>query len=126
MTKSVLFSHKFSIFTKYKTGLIYLQSSIISIMKPNPYNLKKLESLFEAFEYSVRYAQGNFQSGYCLVKDQKVVVINKFFDLHGRLNTLIEILFKEILPNHNIDSIEQQKYIKELKSWYDSNSVIGK
>ena len=85
-----------------------------------------MESLFESFDYSVRYAQGNFQSGYCVVKDQKVVVINKFFDLHGRLNTLIEILFKEILPNHTVDSADHQKYIKELKYWYDSNSVIGK
>lgn len=95
-------------------------------MKPNQYNLKKLESFFEFFQYSVRYGQGNFQSGYCVVKDQKVVVINKFFDFHGRLNTLVEILFKEILPNNVLESTEHQKYINELKHWYDSSSGIGR
>lgn len=40
----------------------------------------------------VRYEKGNFNSGYCIVEDRKIVVINKFYDVEGRMNVLIDIL----------------------------------
>ncbi len=55
-------------------------------------NLKKLENLFGAIEYTVRYEKGNFKSGYCMVENRKIVVINKFFDIEARINCLLEIL----------------------------------
>jgi hypothetical protein len=61
-------------------------------MKPTPANLHKLEEVFKALSYTVRYEKGNFQSGYCLVEDRKVVVVNKFFDVQGRFMTLMDIL----------------------------------
>ncbi len=54
--------------------------------------LKKLEAIFEELGYTVRYEKGNFQSGYCIVENRNVAVINKFFDTEARINTLIEIL----------------------------------
>jgi hypothetical protein len=60
--------------------------------KYTTYALKKLETLFEELEYSVLYEKGNFQSGYCIVQQRKVVVINKFFETEARINTLLEIL----------------------------------
>jgi hypothetical protein len=42
--------------------------------------------------YSIRYERGSFQSGYCLVHQQKIAVVNKFFDTEARINTLLEIL----------------------------------
>lgn len=54
--------------------------------------LKKLEDLFEELDYTVRYEKGNFQSGYCLVENRRIAVINKFFDTEGRINTLLDIL----------------------------------
>lgn len=54
--------------------------------------LKKLESLFEELGYVVRYEKGNFQSGYCLVENRKIAVINKFFDTEARIQVLLEIL----------------------------------
>jgi len=54
--------------------------------------LQKLEHIFEQLEYKVRYEKGNFHSGYCIVEDRKIVVINKFFDLEGRVSTLVDIL----------------------------------
>lgn len=56
--------------------------------------LKKLEALFEELGYAVRYEKGNFQSGYCLVENRKIVVINKFFDTEARFNTLLDIFSK--------------------------------
>jgi len=60
--------------------------------KYTTYALKKLETLFEELEYSVLYEKGNFQSGYCIVQQRKVVVVNKFFETEARINTLLEIL----------------------------------
>ena len=33
-----------------------------------------------------------FQSGYCILEERKVVVLNKFLQLEGRINTLIDII----------------------------------
>ena len=54
--------------------------------------LEKLEGIFKALNYKIRYEKGTFKSGYCLIEDQKVVVINKFFPLESKANTLMEIL----------------------------------
>jgi len=62
------------------------------MFKYTKHSLKKLETLFEELEYTVRYEKGSFQSGYCLVENKKVAVINKFFDAEGRINCLLEIL----------------------------------
>lgn len=55
-------------------------------------NLEKLETAFGQLGYKVRYEKGQFQSGYCIVAQQKVVVINRFFDVQARIRTLLEIL----------------------------------
>lgn len=62
------------------------------MFKFTAHNLKKLETLFEELGYTVRYEKGNFQSGYCVVEDRKVAVINKFFNTEGRINCLLDIL----------------------------------
>ena len=54
--------------------------------------LQKLETLFKELEYTVRYERGNFQSGYCIVENRKIAVVNKFYDTEARINCLIEIL----------------------------------
>ncbi len=51
-----------------------------------------IEELFEEIDYRVRYEKGHFQSGYCLVEHQKIVVINRFFETEGRINMLLDIL----------------------------------
>jgi hypothetical protein len=60
--------------------------------KFNKTTLQKLERIFDQLDYKVRYEKGNFQSGYCMVEDRKIAVINKFFDVEGRANTMLEIL----------------------------------
>ncbi|MBK7233119.1 MAG: hypothetical protein IPH93_12870 [Saprospiraceae bacterium] len=67
-------------------------------MKYSRTNLKKLEELCKDLGYKVRYEQGHFQSGYCRVEAQKVIVINKFFDVEGRMNC-----FFDLIPQLNID-----------------------
>lgn len=54
--------------------------------------LQKIEKLYAELEYKVRYEKGSFQSGYCLVESKQIAVINKFFDVKGRINVLLDIL----------------------------------
>lgn len=54
--------------------------------------LKKIEDLFEEMDYAVRYEKGNFQSGYCLVENRRIAVVNRFFDTEARINCLLDIL----------------------------------
>ena len=56
------------------------------------HSLQKLESIFEEIGYVIRYERGNFNSGYCIVEDRKIAVINKFFDAEARINVLLDIL----------------------------------
>ena len=43
-------------------------------------------------DYTVRYERGSFQSGWCLLEARKMVVLNKFLDTEGRINTLLELI----------------------------------
>lgn len=54
--------------------------------------LKSLEQVFIDLEYKIRYEKGNFNSGYCLVEDKKVVVVNKFYDHRARFEVLMSII----------------------------------
>lgn len=54
--------------------------------------LHKLEDIFTETDYHLRYERGNFQAGYCILKDTKIVIVNKYFPLEGKVNSLIDIL----------------------------------
>ena len=62
------------------------------MVKYTTHFLKKLETLFGELDYTVRYEKGSFQSGYCIVENRKVAVVNKFFDTESRINVLLEVL----------------------------------
>ena len=82
-------------------------------MKYTQHNLDKIEKVVEESGYVIRYERGTFQSGYCILQDKKVVVLNKFFQTEGRINTLIDLLPQ---LNVNIDDLthESQKLYEEL------------
>jgi hypothetical protein len=61
-------------------------------LKYTPATLKKFDELYDEMKYTIRYENGNFHSGYCVLQDKKVAVINKFLTLEGRINALIDIL----------------------------------
>lgn len=60
--------------------------------KYNQSTLTNLESIFKENHYVIRYEKGRFQSGYCILQDKRVVVVNKFFETEARINALIDIL----------------------------------
>ena len=83
--------------------------------KYTPNTLKKLEELYEEARYIIRYEKGNFNSGYCILEERRVVVINKFFSVEGRINALIEIL-PSISVNEEELSGEMLKWYNQLKA----------
>ncbi len=62
------------------------------MIKYTKHNLNKLEDIFRELKITVRYEKGNFQSGYCIVFGKNIVIVNRFFDVEARINTLLEIL----------------------------------
>jgi hypothetical protein len=61
-------------------------------MKYTQTTLDKIEKVIEEVGYIIRYERGTFQSGFCILEQRKVVVLNKFLPLEGRINTLIELI----------------------------------
>jgi hypothetical protein len=61
-------------------------------MKYNQTTLDKLEDVLAQSEYKVRYERGTFQSGWCLLEEKRIVVLNKFLNAEGKINTLLELI----------------------------------
>ena len=77
--------------------------------------LDKIEKVVEESEYVIRYERGTFQSGYCILQDRKVVVLNKFFQTEGRINTLIDLM-PQLKVNFDNLTLESQKMYEEVMS----------
>jgi hypothetical protein len=82
-------------------------------MKYTQHTLDKFEQVVEEAGYLIRYERGTFQSGYCILQEKKVVVLNKFLQTEGRINTLIDLMPQ---LNINIDDLthESQKRYEEI------------
>jgi hypothetical protein len=61
-------------------------------MKYTQSTLDKLEAIPGQAGYVLRYERGTFQSGYCILEERKVVVLNKFLQTEGRINTLLDLI----------------------------------
>jgi hypothetical protein len=96
--------------------------SCIMNIKITANTLKKLEQLFEEARYIIRFEKGTFNSGYCILEDKRVVVVNKFLNLEGRINAL-----SEILPSINVIegdlSTESLKFYKQIMGDYSPNII---
>jgi hypothetical protein len=77
--------------------------------------MDKLELLFSETDYHLRYEKGNFKSGYCILKNNKVIIINKYFTLEGKINALLDIL-KELRFNpKSFENKKAQEFLTELQ-----------
>lgn len=75
--------------------------------------LTKLEDIIAESDYVLRYEKGNFKSGYCVLKDQKIMIINKFFTTEGKINALLDILKTVVLDTSKF-SEKNLKLYEEL------------
>jgi hypothetical protein len=84
-------------------------------MKYNQNTLNRLEKILEESGYVVRYERGSFQSGYCILEEKKVVVLNKFLNTEGRINTLIDLL-PALQVTYEMLTVDAQKMYDEVSS----------
>ena len=69
----------------------------------------ELKEVFDKIGYKVILDNGNFNSGYCLLEDDKVIVINKNKPYENRVRVL-----SQILSSIKLDDIYIKPYIREL------------
>ncbi len=84
-------------------------------MKYNATSLQKLENVLQESDYVLRYERGNFQSGYCILEDRKVIVLNKFLNLEGRINTMIELMPQLQIMFDKLTHESQKMYDEVMK-----------
>ncbi len=88
------------------------------ILKYTTQFLTKMEDVFAESNYLLRYEKGNFKSGYCILKDQNIIIVNKYYPLEGKINCLVDIL--KTLP---IDISNFKEKSKELYYQITQNTL---
>ncbi len=86
-------------------------------MKYTQTTLDKIEKIIAETGYIVRYERGTFQSGFCILEDRKVVVLNKFLPLEGRINTLIDLI-PQLKIDANTLTPESRKIFGDIMGRY--------
>ncbi len=94
-------------------------------MKYNQQTLNRLERILEEAGYVVRYERGSFQSGYCILEEKKVVVLNKFLNIEGRINTLIDLL-PSLQITYELLTIDAQKMFDEVQKTTHESKALEK
>ena len=93
-------------------------------MKYTQNTLDKIEAIIEEAGYVLRYERGTFQSGYCILEHKKVVVLNKFLQTEGRINTLIDLLPQlEVHPDQLTEP--SRKLHEEILSRVQDNGAVA-
>ncbi len=102
---------------------IYLSYKSDSVaLKYTKTNLKKIEEIFTSNDFVIRYERGQFQSGYCILRDKKIIIINKFFKEKGRIESLLDITQLTELDKSKINEeglkllkIAEKSYLAEME-----------
>ena len=93
------------------TILRLLNAMMMTTIKYTTSFLTKIEDMVSESDYILRYEKGNFKSGYCLLKDQKVMIVNKFYTTEGKINALLDIL--------KIITLDTTKFTEKSQSLYE-------
>jgi len=75
--------------------------------------LNKLEDILSESTYILRYEKGNFKSGYCILKETQIVIVNKYFTTEGKVNCLVDIINKLDIDENTL-SEKNRKLVSEL------------
>jgi len=78
--------------------------------------LEELEKFVRRLGITLRYERGDFEGGYCVLKEQGMIVINKLANTQKRISLLaqsiMEIGVDEKLMDENIKSIIEDEIAK--------------
>ncbi|HVM87844.1 MAG TPA: hypothetical protein VMT76_06620 [Puia sp.] len=91
-------------------------------MKYTQATLDKIEKILDEAEYMIRYERGNFQSGYCILEEKRIVVLNKFLQMEGRINTLIDII-PQLVIQPELLTPDTKKTYDEVIAKYEAGNM---
>ncbi len=94
-------------------------------MKYTQSTLDKLEAIPEQAGYILRYERGTFQSGYCILEARKVVVLNKFLQIEGRINTLMDLIPQLEIDIDLLTDEAQRQYLVIMQKFANSESTTS-
>ena len=94
-------------------------------MKYTQTTLDKIEKVVEETGYIVRYERGSFQSGFCILEEKKVVVLNKFLVLEGRINTMIDLLPQLKIDANTLTPESRKVYDDVMARYHTSQNEEG-
>lgn len=92
-------------------------------MKYTQATQNKIENVIGDCGYIIRYERGTFQSGFCILEDKKVVVLNKFLQLEGRINTLIEIIPQLKIHQDGLSPESKKVYDDIMGKYHSANEA---
>ncbi|TRX62185.1 hypothetical protein FNH22_02375 [Fulvivirga sp. M361] len=82
------------------------------LIKYSKHFLNKLEDLIAESDYMLRYERGNFQSGWCVLRDTKIIIVNKFFAVDGKINCLLDIIKSVDLDSEQLSEKNRKLYFE--------------
>lgn len=87
-----------------------------------PYQLfEELSEIAKHLGYSIRKETGNFKSNNCIVKQEKIIILNKFANLNSYNKTLVVAIKQE-----NYDKIFIKPQVREfIESVTDTSELIS-
>ena len=90
-------------------------------MKCTQSTIDKLEKILDEGNYVLRYERGSFQSGYCILEERKVVVLNKFLQLEGRINTLLDLIPQLMIDPEALTPETKKFYVEVMQHQAEAN-----
>lgn len=84
-------------------------------MNFSPSNLKKIEAFIKEIGYTLRYEKGNFNSGYCILLDKSVIIVNRYFTDDVKFQKLIDILIEIVIDERRVESDSSIKIWDKIK-----------
>src|SRR5262245_45536782 len=97
----------------FPSFFIILHPELTTMIKYTNQFLLKVEEMLAESDYTLRYEKGNFKSGYCVLKDQKIMIVNKFYTTEGKINALMDILRSLVLDTSKFTE-KSLKFYEEL------------
>jgi hypothetical protein len=71
--------------------------------------LNELEDIVQRLGYKIRYEKGNFEGGYCLLKESRLFVINSRKEIERRI-----VIISKNLKELGVDEIFVKPQIREI------------
>lgn len=75
--------------------------------------LSKLEDIIKQNGYTIRYEKGSFTPGYCVLESKKVIVVNKYYSIESKINSLIDLI-NQLSIDTSIFNDKQLNFFQEL------------